>query len=173
MEQELFLEQRGDAVHLVLRHTRDSFVGHVLGNRLHLTEVAPRTTGHEQKPGNGNGNGLQPGQYVFGLSDGESEMHALLPASQLPEIAAAVRDLHIDVAAGAELIANLPPPEVAEPEPRRRWARTAIAVAVVVLILAGAAYVAWWALVARETVSSWRGSPPRARPARGPPRARS
>ena len=127
MNPEITLERRGDAIHLVYRHFRGSFPGTLLGNRLGLAGVEDRGPGgHDDQAPSSDAlaeEDLKPGQYclVHPESD-DGEMHALLPASQLGDVQRAViHDLHIPVAAGAELFPPDVQPAELEDARRPRW----------------------------------------------------
>jgi hypothetical protein len=154
MNQEITLERCGDAIHLIYRHYRGSFYGNVLGNRLKLTGVEPPTNGngngngHVAKGGNGHAvKGLAPGQYYQVQTAGDDgEMHALLAESQLADVQqAVVHDLHIPVAAGAELFPPDVPPALEEEE--RRSAGQIVGLIVgglfVLAVLGAAGFVVW------------------------------
>jgi len=72
MNQEILLERRGNAIHLVYRHFRDPLAAYMLGHQLELTEVAPPGTdgGKELPETNGHATNGQPGGSGQGAGDG-------------------------------------------------------------------------------------------------------
>jgi len=185
MNQEILLERDGDAIHLVYRHFRDPLAANMLGHRLGLHEVPPPGTGakangpeegEEAKglvEGNGhrteatNGHhvpGLHCGEYYqLPLATGDSELHALVPMSELGEVGEALQAWQLPVIDGADLLADAPPvsrvaaPAVAdEPEKPGRSIGTVVRTTLVVLSLlavAGAGVFLGWRLFTREGIT--------------------
>lgn len=107
MHKQLEVTKEDDLYRVVCRDFMGRYEGESIGGRLGLTQVtAP-------EPGEGT-NGLKPGQYyMWQVMSRHPELHALIAADKLEELARLARDFHMRVTGGAELL-----PEVAPPPPK-------------------------------------------------------
>jgi hypothetical protein len=158
MNSEIMLERCGDAVHLIYRHFHGSFPGTFLGNRLRLKEVEVPVDGHAnghqtQASGGHAVEGLELGQYcLIHPESNDSEMHALLPASQLGDVQqAVVHDLHIPVTVGSELFPpDIPPAGDSAGEASPSRVRARLLGAFLALAILSASGFVLWRLIAPE-----------------------
>ncbi len=102
MSKNLQIIPEQERFHLICRDFMGRYEGHLIGERLQLLEI-------QAPPDVPNGNGLLPGEYYLrGMMDHHPVLHALVTADRLQGVAELVRDFHLHVVGGAELLPDVP-----------------------------------------------------------------